>query len=65
MPHVASKKSSGVIYVSTRNTIIGEKIFMRVLPVSPFSPCDAPGISRYPHPEGEPCMYTYTVAATV
>ena len=28
-----------------------------VLPVSLFSPCDAPGTSRYPHPEGEPCIY--------
>ena len=30
-----------------------------MLPVSPFSPCDASGISRYPHPEGEPCIYIY------
>ena len=28
----------------------------QVFPVSPFSPCDAPWISRYPHPEGEPCI---------
>ena len=27
----------------------------RALPMSLFSPCDAPVISRYPHPEGEPC----------
>ena len=33
-----------------------------VLPVSPFSPCDAPGISRYPHAEGEPCK-TYDFEA--
>ena len=25
---------------------------LRALPVTPFSPCDAPGISRYTHPEG-------------
>ena len=29
---------------------------LRALPVTPFSPCDAPGISRYPHPEGERCI---------
>ena len=49
------RRAVGFIYVSTRNTIIGGDICIRVLPVSPFSPCDAPGISRYPHPEGEPC----------
>ena len=60
MPHVSSKKKSNEVnYVSTRDTIIDEKICIRVLPVSPFSPCDAPGVSRYPHPEGEPCiLYT-------
>ena len=47
----------GFIYVSTRNTVIGGKIFVRVLQVSAFSPFDAPGISRYTHPEGEPCIY--------
>ena len=49
------RRAVGFIYVSTRNTIEGGKIFIRVLPVSSFSPCDAPGISRYPHPEGELC----------
>ena len=24
--------------------------------MSPFSPCDAPGISLYPHPDWEPCI---------
>ena len=32
-------------------------MFIRVLPVSPFSPRGAPAISRYPPPEGEPCTY--------
>ena len=48
MHHVSSKKRAvGFIYVSTRNNIIGGKLCIRVLPVSPFSPCDTPGISRY------------------
>ena len=60
MPHVSSRKAVGFVYVSTRNTIIiGGHIFIRVLPVSPFSSCDAPGISRYTHPEGEPCTHMY------
>ena len=50
------RRAVGSIYVSTRYTIIGGNLCIRVLPVSPFSPCDAPGISRcYPHPEREPC----------
>ena len=57
-------KAAEFIYVSTRNTSIGGKTFMRVLPVSPFSPRDVPGTSRYPHPAGGPCilytMYTHT-----
>ena len=53
------KRAVGFIYVSTRSTIIGGKIVVRVLPVPPFSPCDAPGISRYPHLEGEPCTCIY------
>ena len=59
MPHVSSKKSSGVCLREYAVTPldIGERILIRVLPVSPFSPCDALGISRYPHPEGEPCIY--------
>ena len=28
---------------------------LRALYVTPFSPCDAPGISRYTHSEREPC----------
>ena len=51
--------AAGFIFVSTRNTITGGKICIRVLPVFPFSPCDAHGISCYPHPEGEPCVYVY------
>ena len=31
---------------------------LRALPMTSFSPCDALGISRYTHPEGEGCMYT-------
>ena len=30
----------------------------RVLPTCPFSTCDTPGISRHPHPDGEPCIGT-------
>ena len=38
------RRAVGFIYVSMRNTIIGGNVCIRVLPVSPFSPCDAPGI---------------------
>ena len=57
MLHVSLRRAVGLIYVSTRNTIIGGKLCILVLPVSPFPPCDARGISRYPHPEVESCIY--------
>ena len=50
------RRPVGFIYVSTHNAIIGGKICIRVLPASPFLPCDAPGLSRYPYPQGKPCI---------
>ena len=44
-------KSTTVTITTVVSTII-IVIFIRVTDVSPFfSPCDAPGLSRYPHPE--------------
>ena len=37
---------------------------LRALPVTPFSPCDAAGISRYTRPEGELCS-TYGMYHTL
>ena len=34
---------------------------MRVIPVTPVPPCDAPGISRFLHHEGHPCTVYQTV----
>ena len=33
-----------------------EQLNIRKLPVTLFAPCDAPGIPRYPNPEGEACI---------
>ena len=43
--------------MSTRNTIVGGKICVRVTIVSLFA-FRRPGISRYPHPEGDVVICT-------
>ena len=58
------RRAVGFICASKPNTIIGGNIFIRVLPVSPFSPYDAPGILRHPHPEGEPCKGVFCTIRT-
>ena len=52
-----------VVYVCvTRLVFRFTNNMLRALPVTPFSPCDAPGISRYTHPEREPCtLYVIVV----
>ena len=65
MPHVSSKKSSGVYLREYAQHHNRWEICIRALPVSFFFPCDAPGISRYPHPEGEASIHVgYDVRST-
>ena len=46
------------IYV-TRLVLRFTNNMLRALPVTPFSPGNAPGISRFTHPQGEPGIYIY------
>ena len=49
-----------VVYACvTRLVLRFTNSMLRALPATPCSPCDAPGISRYTHPEGEPCKTYY------
>ena len=51
-----------VVYICmcvTRLVLRFTNNMLRALPVTPFSPCAAPGISRNTHPEGNLVLHTY------